>query len=517
MMAFRIDPLCERLILANQLNEAQKREVLAPLDETPLPDSDSLKNLCARLLKAKEQGEKIMVAGDYDTDGICATAMLVHLLKQLEIECGFYIPDRQKEGYGLSEKTVQLVCERGYPLIVCVDNGSSAFGALALAESLGMEVWVIDHHQLVPNQTPKNLLHPSQLPARYGHLCGGGLVSLVVRALRQGMDPLESVLAMTATLGDMMEVFGENRWLIQEGLRVLNDQGFLPIGILLAGSQKPYNDTDITFSVVPKLNSVGRLGQIDVNSVVRYLLDEDVVSIQSHAKILESLNLKRRFLTAGIDWSAVVETGDFVVLVNAELPEGLSGIAANQLLNKYKKPSLVLAGSQQGYKGSGRALPSQDLHAALKQCQDQFLNFGGHALACGFELAAAQLPAFIGQLSTLKIPSASQPDYDEILTIDSNQLQLASVQALDLLRPFGTGFVNYPFTIKNLKVKSLRVLKERHLKWEFSDGSEAICFGGVSHYQSYIKQNTVTLKGRLSLSTYRGIQRIVLQVEETDL
>ena len=249
------------------------------------------------LEQARQQDRKVFVFGDYDCDGICATALMVKCLDKLGIKNGYYIPNRFTEGYGLNLNRVMQAHEKGYDILVTVDNGVSAHEALNYARDVGMTVIVTDHHVISEEVECDVLSHPELFETDYSYLCGTGVVYVLAQYLGLSDDWMKE-LAMIATIGDVMELKGFNVQLVREGLKLLNEHAVRNIGILGADIRFPCDETDVAFKIVPALNSIGRLAdRANPNQAVRFLLTEDVREMQYLAQQIRDLNEQRKSMT----------------------------------------------------------------------------------------------------------------------------------------------------------------------------------------------------------------------------
>ena len=310
-----------------------------------------------RLLKAFDKNEMVFVCGDYDADGVCSTAMMVGLLKDLKIKCGYYIPNRLVDGYGLSVDLVESAYQKGYSLIITVDNGVKAIDALVKAQAYNIDVIVCDHHIIEQEYNFPYLIHPTLLPLPYQKLCGAGIVLQLIKAF--GItEPKYQILAMTATIGDMVELFDANRLIVKKGLSLLNELGFLPVEALL-NQQKIIDEEDIAFRFVPAINTLGRLAdQANANVLVEYLLSNDRLTIYNTAKDILALNEQRKKMIKHTEHhnDRIYETVNYNLYISNDYHEGIIGLLANRLMLDKQKPTLVGTDNGDNYKFSGRSI-----------------------------------------------------------------------------------------------------------------------------------------------------------------
>ena len=349
------------------------------------------------LKEAKINNRKVFVFGDYDCDGICATTLLVKVLSKLGIQNGYYIPNRFTEGYGLNIDRVMQAYEKGYEILITVDNGVSAHEALKYAKSVGMTVIVTDHHVIGEEVECDILCHPSLFEEDYQYLCGSGVVYVLADYLGLADEEMTE-LAMIATIGDVMELKGFNIQLVNEGLAVLNNHGSKSIDILSNNLRYPCDETDVGFRIVPKINSIGRLADMaNANQAVRFLLAEDVTEIMALAEQINRLNDLRKEMT-NQQYQKVSEScdkdEDFIIVVDESLHEGIVGILAGKLCDSLNKPCIVFTESGGLLKGSGRSIPSVDIFEVVSGFKDNCVALGGHPQACGISIEKDKLADF---------------------------------------------------------------------------------------------------------------------------
>ena len=295
---FHLSSLCSKVLAAKGLEDDQ---IEALLEEPVLADPFSatgMNEVIQRLYKAKLSHEKVLVCGDYDADGICSTAILVDAFRAYGIDCGFYIPNRLKEGYGLHPNTVQLAKDKGYGLLITVDNGVKATEALQLAKELQLDVIVTDHHNMDEPVECLYLLHPFLMGERFSTLSGAGVALEIARALI-GDKKEHVVLACVAAIADVMSLTQETRAIVKLGIQYLKQGVCLPIRMLANDRYPKWDEVLIAFQIVPKLNVTGRLADmVNVNNTVRYLLLTSEVEIMNVAKQITNLNDKRKEMSS---------------------------------------------------------------------------------------------------------------------------------------------------------------------------------------------------------------------------
>ena len=414
---------------------------------------------CERIERAIAAGERICVHGDYDADGICATALAVTVLRGLGANVESHLPSRFEEGYGLAVETVERLAADGVRLLVTVDCGITAVDAVARGRELGMDVIVTDHHrpaEALPDCT-RVCTRPSDYP--FPELCGTGVVFKLAEALhrRAGRDPAELEqhldLVALATVADVVPLRDENRGLVRAGLRRLRRTSKPGLRALMAVARVDRahaSSTDVGFRLAPRINAAGRLCHPD--AALELLLTADEQRARALAQRLEALNRERQAVEDGITREAVdqVEAADDAwrarrayVLHTPEWHEGVIGIVASRLVERYGRPVVLIAGDGDEAKGSGRSIAAYDLHAGLTATASHLTRFGGHRVAAGLTMRSEDVEAFAAALAGHAGEHLSDADLQRTQRIDAvlapAETSLELADELDRLEPFGLG------------------------------------------------------------------------------
>ncbi len=429
-----------------------------------------LQDFKEKLLSYRDK--RFFIVGDYDCDGICATTIMKKLFDDLGIASNHYIPSRIREGYGLNERIVKIAAENDFDVLLCVDNGIAANGELALAKTLGLKTFVIDHHEYeeVPDT---DFLHPSLFPEGYEDMCAAGLCALFSNSIRR--DRLSTVYGGIATLADMVKVFGYNRYLTKNAVQILNEETIYPIAYLAKNKECDY--TALSYDVIPKINAVSRMDDmLNVNYVVRYLLDNSS-DCMAYLNKIEEINTLRKDLTKQMSALAqrIIDPERKIIIVSSSaFREGLCGLIANRLMNEYGKPVIVLAESDGILKGSGRAVRGSDLYAYLSQRKDLFLTFGGHAQAVGLSMEKKDLDELQRYID--ENPFEYEEYEKDVLVLDPDKIDMDLLDELKSLEPFGTGFEEPLFALEDISYKQKFLVASRYPKFILNDRLEAISF-----------------------------------------
>src|SRR5262245_36049616 len=362
---------------------------------------------CEAIRAAVAAGRRICVHGDYDVDGICATALAVHVLRELGAEVEWHLPSRFDEGYGVSRETLARLAEQGCGLVLTVDCGVTAVEEVADARTAGLDVVVSDHHRAGETLPDCPVVGPysGDYPCR--DLCGTGVVYKLGQALLGADSPVLARhldLVALATIADVVPLVGENRALAAAGLRALacTQKPGLQALMRVAGVDPAAADTGaIGFRLAPRINAAGRLCK--PGEALELLLTEDRDEARRLAQRLEELNRDRqqvedrilREAVAAIEsWPEARRRNRGYVVAGEGWHEGVIGIVASRLVERYHRPVVMIAGAEPDWKGSGRSIPGFDLHASLAASAECLTRWGGHAAAAGLSVAAEDVAAF---------------------------------------------------------------------------------------------------------------------------
>lgn len=518
-----------RALLRRGMDTIEKaRDFLSP-GEIPLPDPYGLTDMdkAVAVIRAyAEAGKHICVYGDYDADGVCATAILTRGLQKAGARVSWYIPSRHKEGYGMNKNAVEALRNKGVELIVTVDNGIAAFDEIAFARSLGMEVVVTDHHRLqgdLPQCASVVCVSRDGYRERVNDLCGAGVSYLLVRALLGGDQEDLLPMAAAATAADIVDVTRENRGILYRGMKLVKEQpGFAALLRVAGAIQQPVTEYTLGFVIGPRLNAAGRMGEASI--ALRLLLSDSREECDALALELEKLNSERRSEEQRI-YNACLpqleQEGESPVLLLAgeDWNLGVVGIVASRLLEKTGKPVILLSRSPEGYTGSGRSIEGIDLFALLTACKDCFLRYGGHAGAAGLTLEEGVLPRFKARLKEVfysLFPQGAPPPravYEDVLGVDDCTAELA--KELEKLAPFGPGNETPVFRIPQGQLLSVSFLgKEgKHLSARLYDKEKSIrmvAFGQGEQYTCWRDISRADALVQVQVNRYNGYENCQL-------
>jgi len=436
-----------------------------------------------RLQRAIQRGERICFYGDYDVDGISATSLHQLFFKILGARSEVYIPHRQIEGYGLNEGAIRKLADRDVSVIVTADCGSTSPREIALAQALGIDVIVTDHHQ-IQDEVPKPLalVNPYRPDSQYpfSGLCSGGLAYKVTEAfsMKYGMSgiSLEDNLDLVAlsSVADMVPLRDENRFLVREGLRLVSEGRRCGIRALkqVLGISRSCSASTIGFQLAPVINAAGRLAHADLG--VRLLTSHSEAEALQVAERLVRLNRQRREIEQEIFEEAqgfLEEWGDSPVIVLGKRGwhMGVVGIVAARLVERFHRPAVVVAFDQDGLgKGSARSVPGYNVYEALTQCREYLVGFGGHPAAAGVTVSSEMFPSFRKKLSQVATQTIRAEAKVPVLDIDADvhlsELSPQLLHEFDRLTPFGLGNPEPTLSVTGINVLEKRLVGDNHLK-----------------------------------------------------
>lgn len=439
-----------------------------------------------RIRTALGDGEKILVYGDYDVDGTTAVALVYSYLRSLGAQCGYYIPDRYSEGYGISFAGVDYAAEHGYSLIIALDCGIRSHDKVNYAKEKNIGFIICDHHR--PGDTVPDavaVLDPKQSDCHYPYdeLCGCGIGFKLVQALHEASgEPFETILpyldlVAVAIGADIVPITGENRILAYHGLKQVNSNPRPALKALfaVAGLKKEISITDLVFTAAPRINAAGRVDH--GRGAVELLISESVERANETAKALNENNNDRRTLDKTITAHAVQMVSDdtrflsrkSTVVYHPEWHKGVVGIVASRLIEKWYRPTIVLTGNDGKVTGSARSVRDFDVHDAIEACSDLLIQFGGHKYAAGVTLAPENVEAFVMRFDEAVAARITEEQLKPATTVD---LEISLAQAdmnfcreLKKFAPFGPGNMSPVFLTRDVCDRGwARVVGENHLK-----------------------------------------------------
>lgn len=533
------EPLAVTLVRRGYRSLEQARAFLAADESHPPAAFAGMDLVVARVREAVEGRRRITVHGDFDVDGVCATALTVSTLRALGAECDWFIPDRMEDGYGLSDGTVRRLSERGTDLLLTVDCGITSVAEVALAGELGMAVVVTDHHQPAGQLPECPILHPEVSGYPFKALCGTAVAWKLVSALR-GEDAGEHLdLVALATVADVVPLIGENRSLVKRGLAEIRRSRRPGMRALMAAAKcepERLDEGDLSFRLAPRINAAGRLYRADAG--VELFLTEDDGRAEAIAEELSRANSERRATEREVDAAAEAARRELpgelreargLVVAGEDWHPGVVGIVASRLVERHHCPVVVISLGEDGSgRGSGRSIPGFDLLAALEACAEHLEGFGGHRAAAGLQIRADNVAAFREAFAAHANAALSEDDLRRTEKVDAIVggvgLGLDLAEELRQLAPFGMGNPGVRLLVPSARVSDVRTMGEgRHARFSLHSGSHRAL--GVAFGRSSLgveDEDVIDASIRLEVNHWNGSvePRVVLRelypLEEAD-
>lgn len=510
-----------------------------------------LKNMTmivSRIIYHLTKKNKIVIVGDYDVDGVTSTALLMEFLGGISSNVDYYIPNRFTEGYGLNIDAINHIKDvMGAELVITVDNGISAINEVAHAKDIGLEIIITDHHN-PPSKLPDCLiLNPKQLDDEYpcDQLCGCGVAFKLMQGLQKTLGLEKARLSKSldlvalATICDMVPLLDENRTLVKYGLKRINNNGRLGIAALrhvVGLYNKDVTAGRIGYIIGPCFNAAGRIN--DAKLGVKLLLCDNKKDALNYATQLFELNKERRETQEDgeIICDNIVKRqhleDDFLVVNGGHISEGVIGIVAGRIKDKYYRPTLVVTESDEEgvLKGSGRSISGINIYDELSACSDLFVGFGGHAMACGFSIREENLKELRSRLNfratrlKAKSPTLFVPKINITATLMAEEFTVDTINEIAKLEPYGMGNPRPIFYMDNLVVDKANTRgcgkTKKHLKLVGNlDGTkiDGIGFSLVEKYFDLGTPNQIKIAFTLDINEYMGRVSPQIVLEDFDI
>jgi len=505
-------------------------------DPMNLPD---MPQAVERITRAIERKETVAVYGDYDVDGITSLCLLADYLRSCGLNCSAYIPDRIEEGYGVNRQAIDKFAKEQVTLMITVDCGITAAEEVAYAKTLGIDVVITDHHECRGFHLPEAVavVNPKREDCTYGYdgFAGCGVAFKLVCALSG--DPLEMLrryadLVAVGTVADVMPLTGENRYLVQAGLtKLVRDPrpGFAALIEKSISPGKPVNASSISFSLAPRINAAGRLGQTAF--AVKLMMTKDPREADAMAQALCDLNAKRQAMEQEV-WNDAVEmmkdqpAGAPIVLASDHWHKGIVGITASRLAEQFNVPSVMICLDGEEGKGSCRSYGNFDLFAALSACSEYLEGFGGHALAAGLSIRKGELKAFRAALQEYyfrRPPVAESEIKCELHIGDERLLTAESVEALEQMEPYGNGNPKPLMCLTGARIEGIIPIGGgKHLRMKLRRGTrlfDAVFFAHTLEAVGMHTGDRVDVAFTPQINRYRdqrNVQLMVTDIRPTD-
>ena len=536
---YNITKLLAQILVNRGITEEKEiRTFLEPTrndfyDPFLLPDMEKAVD---RIIEAINNQEKVMIFGDYDVDGITSVTVLKKFLKERGLETGYYIPNRLEEGYGLNKEAVEKIIEQGYTLIITVDCGISGIEEIEECNKLGVQTIVTDHHEQgenIPNAYAVVDAKRKDNKYPFRELAGVGIVFKLIQAISTKLNLEEKEylkyldIVAVGTISDIVPLINENRVIAKLGLMLIKMTKNIGLReLIIASNYKQIDSNTISFGIAPRINACGRMGHQE--EALKLFLTDNIVEAKEITSKLNKYNSERQEKEGNIFKQALeklqtenIENRNTIVLGGDNWYHGVIGIVASKLTESFFKPTILVCFEGEEGKGSGRSIPSFDLHEALSYSGDYLEKFGGHAMAVGLTLKKENFENFKEKFEEF----AEQKNIKQILPtikidceISKNDLKLETVEELKKLEPFGEKNQRPCFVYKGLKINSIRALSEgKHLKLSLRDDNQlidAIGFNLGHLVDEFLIGDKVDIVGILEINEYNGIKKVQINLKD---
>jgi len=489
-----------------------------------------------RIIQAIEKNEKTIIYGDYDVDGITSITVLKKYLEERGLEVDYYIPNRLEEGYGLNKAAIQEIAEKGYKLMITVDCGISGIEEIDLANSLGIETIITDHHEQL-DELPNAycIINPKRRDNTYPFrgLAGVGVVFKLIQAIsiKLNLDEKEYLkyldIVCIGTISDIVPLKDENRVIAKLGLMLVKVTKNIGLReLIIASGYKNIDSGMISFGIAPRVNASGRMGKQE--EALKLFLTKNSEEAKKITQRLNEYNIERQEKERYIYEQAIaelenknIEELNSIVLAGENWHHGVIGIVASRITEKFFKPTILICIEGDEGKGSGRSVPGFDLHEALVQSADYLKKFGGHEMAVGLSLKKKKIEDFkeffeeIAEKQNVKqIVSVINIDCE----VTRNDLKKETIEQIKMLEPFGEQNKQPLVVYKNLKIESIRALSEgKHLKLMLKDNNDtidAIGFNMGELSEQYLIGDKVDVVGNLEINSFNGQEKIQINLKD---
>ena len=488
-----------------------------------------------RINDAIENEERILVYGDYDADGITSTVLLVETLISMGANVSSYIPNRFEEGYGPNKEAFTKIIDSGITLIITVDNGIAGVEEVDLANELGCDVIITDHHKIqdtIPNAYA--IIHPEHPEGDYPFkkLAGVGVAFKLAHALLEIFPDFLLDLVAIGTIADMVSITDENRIFVKQGLELINEDPRIGLKMLLelSGINTKIDEQTIGFYIAPKLNSIGRMDSAKLG--LTFLMAEDPVAAKSLAEQIEQYNIQRKQVTEDIvkDVISKIENSNKkeknIIMVSGEYHEGVLGIVASNIVEKYQKPVFIMNKKEGILKGSARSIFDFNIYVAMNKISNLFIAFGGHTLAAGFSFDASnsdKIEEFLdNEFEEFKKHNElkSSKKIDIVTSLEGISYQFFN--SLDVLKPYGMDFEKPSVLIENAMFlnKAYFGSEKQYLRLTIADevgNLECISFKDISVFDKVEKNDIIDLLCTLDKNNFNGRSKLQAHIIDINI
>ena len=536
-----VSPIIARLLLQRGVETFEQAKKFFRPQLNDLYDPFLMKDMdkaIDRIILGLHRKERFMVYGDYDVDGTTSVSIVFSYFSKFTSNIEYYIPDRYKEGYGISKIGIDYAKETGVSLIIALDCGTRSIELIAYAASLGIDFIVCDHH-LPGDELPDAvaLLNPKRKDCTYPYkeLSGCGIGFKLIQAYAQANDlSFDDVckyldLVAVSTCSDIVEIRDENRILVYYGLKKINENPCIGLQALLQSYQikEEYEVSDIVFGIGPKINAAGRIA--DAKSSVKLLIEEDFHQARLLAKTLIDNNTERKDIDSDItkealemlENSSALRSRKSTVLYSEKWHKGVIGIVASRLIETYYKPTIIFSEVNGMLTGSARSIKDFDVHDAIGSCGDLVVQYGGHKYAAGLTIKKESFEAFTERFEEIVNQNSTEelrtPEISYDTEIDFNEITQKFFVVLDQFKPHGPSNMTPIFRTNHVADSGSRIVKEKHLKlMAYQSGTrfDGIAFNMSDAFPMISNHQPFDVCYSLEMNEFKGVKNLQLKVRD---
>ena len=474
-------------------------------------DIDNAVNLVKEVMNNKG---KIIIYGDYDADGVMGTSILVKMFQYLDYVVDYYLPNRYLDGYGLNLAHAQKYIDKGYDLVITVDNGITAFEPIELLKNGGVKILILDHHQAQDKLPVADAIcHP--IVSEFGDVSSSGAFTAFIYSisLLGRIDKYLALLASISVISDMMPLLEYNRNLLRSMFSAYEVGEFLPVDLL--ADHEPLSETVIGMKVAPRINSIGRISEDDsINQIVKYFVSDDKDFILNYfAHILEVNEERKNCSKVDIDPSQI-DRNKSAILIKGDYKEGIIGLIANSVMIKHSKPTIIFTKALDGsLKGSARAPEGYDLVEAFSELTDLLITSGGHANAAGCSIKESDFDVFEKRfcetISKKPVKKVEHP----FIEIKMNELSFENERLVQSFSPFGESWPAPLFRLRHIKIDTLLYSKDhKHIITSIGSALKIVFFNYPQ--EELVNKKFIDVIGTFSLKNYKGRNYIEFSCKE---
>ena len=447
---------------------------------------------------------KIIIYGDYDADGVMGTSILVKMFEYLDVVVDYYIPSRYKDGYGLNNEHAQEYIDKGYDLVITVDNGITAFEPIELLHNAGIKVLILDHHQAA-EELPKAdaICHP--IVSHFGEVSSSGAFTAFIYSisLLGRIDKYLALLATISVISDMMPLLQYNRDLLRSMFSIYQPGEFLAVDLL--ADHEELNESVIGMKIAPRINSIGRLTEDEsINDIVKYFVTDDKEFILYYYSYIVQMNEERKIISKVDIGDIDFNSEDAAIIIRGDYKEGIIGLIANSLMTKYLKPVIVFSNATDGsLKGSARAPEGYNLIEIFNDLSEYFLTCGGHSSAAGCSINESDYETFKNKFIEIVSKKPFEKVVHPYIDIGMSELTFDNLDLIESFAPFGESWPAPLFRLRHIKVNTLMYSRDhKHIITSLGNKLKLVYFYYPN--EELVNKSFIDVVGYLSKKTYKG-------------